>query len=197
MAHLPGPHQIRIFYTTNAGGLVREHVMALNCTVTSDDTPGQAFAAYDIARRSGVDLAANTIVEDWVNLIRPLWPNTDTITRAELWKYNPGTNDAFFLSVYDISDAGSAGAANVNDSETIITFRTLGGGSMRLHFYETILGSGLTDASPFTNAVFEAIRAFVVSTNNWILARDDTYPFTALALHPGINERLFKDRFRP
>lgn len=196
MTNFPGPHQFRFFYAVTLDGLVRNHQQNLNCEVVGDDTPGQPMTDYMVARRGLGDEQANVCISNWAELLQAAYGNTMTLNRAELWRYDAGTNNAAFMSTTSLAMVGESIAANVPDGEVIHTYRTIGGGSLRLHFMETAHAAGLSDSSPFTNVAHEAIRAFVVGTGNFILARDNTYPFAAMSLHPGINERLFKDRYR-
>lgn len=192
--NFPGPYQIRLQYTLSA----RVHVQQLNLQVSGTPNVGDPFSSIDALQRDTNTIGLDTAVDAWVALMKVIYPSSSgTIDFAELWKYAPGTFDASYVSAYPIAVAGTSGAGVVNASESIITFRTQQGGTLRLHFLDNVIVSGATDSPPFANAGLEAIRQFVESDNNWIYARDNSYPIAAIAAYNGVNERLFKKLFRP
>lgn len=196
MANFPGPWQVRLNYSVLAGGFTDTHQQRLNCDMDTAGNVGDGFADFSVKRRNAAALSLFTAINDWVDLIDAVYNQNSTFIDAELWKYTAGTDDAAWYSSQSISQAGASVANAIRAQESIMTFRTFGGGSMRLHFMETITAAGITDFPPFS-AEYEAISSFVLGDGNWILARDNTYPATDVALHPGVNERLFKKAFRP
>lgn len=170
----------------------------LNCDVDGSPAPGDPFSGIDVLRRDGTPFALDSEVDDWVDLIKLLFNSGagNTIDYAELWKFTPGTFDAAFVSTYPIAVAGTSGSGTVPAGQVIVTFRSQLGGVMKLNFMETVIAQTTPDTLPFANAGLDAIAdAVVAGTVPW-MARDNGYPFACIAAYPGVNEALFKRRYR-
>jgi hypothetical protein len=196
--NFPGPYEIRMFYTCSVGVTTLQHEARYNLNLETEPTPGDEFGAINALERSGAPVDLAVYVEAWVDLFLALYVSTAcVVSHAELWRYEAGTFSADFISAYDIAEAGVGGSNLVPGGQYIMTFRTLEGGIMKLNFLETVIATGSTDTPPFANAAAEAIRLHVLSVDNVWLARDTSYPFASIAAYPGINEAIFKRRFRP
>lgn len=198
--NFPGPYEIRLFYTTTPTSQVPiQHVAKYNIDLTAVPTPGTTFNLLTVVARGGVPQTLQAYVDAWVALLRPLISSAanNSVDFAELWQYTPGTFEASFVSVYAIGLAGTSGGSPILAGENILTFRSLEGGILRMHFEEfTAVAQQARDTPPIANANYEAIRVFVEGTTNAWLARDTSYPFACIALYPGQNEALFKRRLR-
>lgn len=197
--NFPGPYEVRIFYTTNPTSLgPLTHQMRLNLRIDGTPAPGTPFTSIDALRRDDSPFPLDGEIDDWVTAISPLWVNSpaNTIDYAELWKYEPESFDASYISTYSIAHTCTGATACTPAGQAMITFRTSGGGVLKINFLECEIGLGVKDALPFSNADADAVAdAVVAGTFPW-LGRDGTYPFACIALWPGQNEALFKRRFR-
>lgn len=192
--NFPGPFQVRFNYTVQS----RRHQQRLNLDVTGSPAPGLAFASYQVARRGAADAGLQGLVDSYITLIKAIYNSTDAnFVDATLWKYAPGTDDATFYAAYAIGVVGGVASASVVDSQSRISYISLEGGTMFMDFMEAVVSIGITDPYPFADANVQAIANFVIGTNNWILAKDTSYPIAARAFNPGQNEALFKKRLRP
>jgi hypothetical protein len=194
--NFPGPYEIRLFYTCSSGNVIIEHQARYNLDLSATPTPGDAFSVLSAVTRDAVNVPLDDAIDAWIVLIKGAFNSTTTFIRAELWAYEPNSFDASFISVYDIAVAGTSGTATVAAQQSMLTFRTLEGGVLKLNFMESITPGQAIDAPPYTPSQWEDVRAFVLSGSNWILGRDTSYPFAAIAHYPGTNEALFKKRFR-
>lgn len=191
--NFPGPYEIRLYYTIS--GL--QHIARYNCDLVAPPTPGTPFSDHDVVLASTASEDLQVAVDAWVALFRPCFAAaTGTVDFAELWQYTSGTFDASFVSVYNIGLAMTGAGAASLAAESIMTLRTLEGGIMKLYFEETNVAVAIRDSPPFAPAAFEAIRTHVTGGNNFFLGRDTSYPFAAIALFHGQNERIFKLRYR-
>lgn len=190
----PGPYEVRIFYQVST----LAHQQNLSCQLQSDPDPGTLFSSIYVRNRvNTMNPLLSAAIDAYIALIDDMYSSASaTFARAELWKYTEGTFQADFVSSYDISATGASGSSFVAAGESIITFRTANGGSMRLHYLENVITNAAIDPPPFANATLEAIRQFVVSDDNWIYARDNSYPFAAVAAFTGQNEKIYKLRYR-
>lgn len=190
----PGPYQVRIFYTAQS----RVHVHALNFQVDAI-TPqvGDLFSdIYPMDKGGASATTLDLIVDDYVALIDNIYNTGASIDFAECWAYEPESFEATFISSYTINAAGTNGAATEAASETIFTFRTQEGGSMRLSLLDTVVDPGVAQSYGDLAASYQAIVDFVLSSDNIWLARDTSYPTSFIKMYPGTNEALFKKIYR-
>lgn len=190
----PGPYQVRVHYTTAS----RPHVQRLNVAVSGTPDPGLNMASYDFILRGGGTVQADTAIAAWIGLIDSLFNTATTnFTHYELWKYAPGTDDATFMSVLEGGATGASASAVVPAAQSRMSFISTEGGTMFIDFMETIHQLAVTDPYPFANADVQAVANFVISSSNWILAKDTSYPIAARNWNVGQNEALFKKIYRP
>ena len=190
--NFPGPYAVRIFYTVSTF----VHKMELNCRISGTPSPGDNFPTIDILNRSGGTTQLDAAVDAWVDLIKVKLHTSASIDRAELWKYEPDSFEALFVSTYDISVNGTNGTAPVLASQLVYGFRTEEGGIMKINIMEASQAPGDSVAPANYGAGDAAIAAAVIAANAPWIARDTSYPFASIAFHPGQNERLFKKRYR-
>jgi hypothetical protein len=197
--NFPGPYQLRFHYTTaNSSFAAKGHTQKLNINLSPDPAPGTPFSGITALNGVGGTQALNALVDAYLNLVKAIYANAanNTWDYVELWKYDPGTFDASFVSVYNTAVAGTSASPMNTANEQIMTFRTLEGGVMRVHYEESVKSIGVADSAPFADAALEAIRAYIGDTPKPFLGADTSYPFATIALYPGQNEALFKNRFR-
>lgn len=195
----PGPFGLRMFYTTTISSVAIEHMAEYNIDLTdASPDPGTAFSAMDINLRDLTSDPLNTYCDAWTLLIKPLFNNGagNSIDRYELWKYEDESFDSTFISAYNQGVATTGTTAATVAGQVICTYRTIGGGIMKLNFMETLIAIGIRDTPPFANAVLDDVNDFILSNANGFLGRDNTFPFAAIAAYPGTNEALFKKRYR-
>jgi len=195
----PGPFGLRMFYTTTISSVAVEHMAEYNIDLTdATPTPGTAFADLDVQLQDLTSDVLSTYCNAWTTLIKPLFNNGagNSIDRYELWQYDDESFDATFISALSAGTATTGTTAATTAGQVIITYRTIGGGIMKLNFMETIIAVGIRDTPPFANATLDAINTFILSGDNAFLGRDNTFPFASIAMYPGTNEALFKKRFR-
>jgi hypothetical protein len=197
--NFPGPAQVRLFYTTTVNSVAIQHSQQLNLSIPSEPAPGTPFDEIEPAFPAGgtpVDLQAS--IDAWVADMRPFYSSGagHTIDRAELWWYDDESFDAHFVSAYTIALAGSSGGTTHPGGQSIVTMRTTNGGIFKLSFMEsTIVSSGI-DTGTISNANLEAIVADLEAKVYPWWGRDNGYPFVRIAHYPGINEALWKKRYR-
>lgn len=197
--HYPGPFGLRLFYSTVVSSVAIQHKAEYNIVLTdTNPTPGTIFNDLDVVRRDAASVPLETAVEAWAALLKPIFNSGagNAIDYAELWKYEPMSYDASFISAYDIGEAGTSATAVVVAAQDVWVWRTALGGTMKFSFMETIFSPGIKDTVPLANAAAIAIYDFVMSGANWFQGRDGSQPFALIARYPGTNEALFKRRYR-
>lgn len=188
----PGPYEVRINYQIS--GL--QHVMRLNCRIAGDPQPGDPMTGIQVLRRDNSNFTLSNEINDWVNLLKPYYNTAATdFQSAELWKYEPESFNADFVSTMNLSTGGSSASANVLASQLMFTFRTQLGGIMKISLMENITTPAASVFPPYVGAALALSNALVNGTSPW-MARDGSYPFANIGQHPGQNEKLFKERYR-
>lgn len=195
-ANFPGPFEVRINYTTNAGSLARSHQLRLSMAMNIEADPGDPFSDWTAQSRLGATPQLDTWVDDLVALIAVRYPAATSFVDAELWEYEEGTFNAAFRSSYSIGAVGVSMGTAIPDGQEIYTFRSQNGGSARLNLMEAIGTPGVSVAYPNTATSIDDIMEFITALASPVRARDGGYLFAPLNWHPGTNERLFKKRFR-
>lgn len=194
MANFPGEYQVEITYIV---GII-EHKMSLNCDVVGGFVvPGTDPVNIDLQTKGGSSVQLAIAVPAFVNLLKKLWHDDCSFVDYTFWRFDVGTYDRNFIATGSLAiDGDSASENNIAHQQTL-TFRTVGGGILKLVLLESIFAGNLKQSLPAaSNADTVALRDFVLSDNNWIIARDNTYPVAALRLLGGQNEKLFRKRYR-
>lgn len=192
----PGPYEVRIAYTVPIGGVTLSHTQRLNCTPDVEPSPGDLFSTIQIERRDAATVDLETAVEQWVDLLIPLMKTDVTFQFAELWKYTALSFESEYVSVFDLSTAGTNGGITQAGGQMIWTFRTLEGGVMKINLMESVSPPALSRNYTAQSAAEKAVVDRITGVANTWLARDTSMPFTHMQLHPGQNEVIWKKRFR-
>lgn len=188
----PGPLEVRMQYT--AQSLV--HTMRFNVSPDTQPTPGTVFADIDLTTRASqaTDLAA--YVDAFVALLQPFFATTNfTFDFAEAWWYEPESFDGIYVSTYPIGLAGTNASGVSLASEYIYTFRTLEGGTMRIHLEEQFGAAGSPVGYASLSTAQGDLVDFILGDGNCHLGRDTSMPIAFNRLFPGQNERIFKIRY--
>jgi hypothetical protein len=113
-----------------------------------------------------------------------------------VWKYTPGTFVRTFITGVTLGTNGLSANPPQPAHQDILTFKTQEGNEMRLVFLETVLTFQGIDNAPLADANMDALFDYVIGTNNWIVARDTSYPIVQFNWLGGQNEKTFKQRYR-
>lgn len=190
--NFPGPYEVELFYTVD--GIT--HTARYNCDTVGTPTPGDLPSTIDLAIRGGGMVQLDTAIAAWVLIWKATFDIPSSFDSFNLWKYDPGTFDRTFISAGTIGTAGTNVLTAIPAQQSTLTFRTLEGNNMRVTMLETT--ETTLDRVPYAGigVFYQTIMDFVVSTDNWILARDTSYPIASLNFLGGQNERTFRQRHR-
>lgn len=190
--NFPGPWQVEVDYTVDT----LDHVMRLNCDVTSDPAVGDDFSTIQVDRRLSGAEYLDTLVDAFVALLQPAWTADCTFNNAHLFKYTPLSFERTWYSSYGIGVDGTHAGVYSKANETITTYRTQEGGIFRLTMEELFIDFFGKSSLAAAGAYQGDLRDFILGGDNWILARDTSYPVWPLYLLHGQNEAIFKRRYR-
>lgn len=194
MANFPGEYQVEITYIVG----ILEHKMSLNCDVSGGFVvPGTDPVNIDLLTKGGNSVQLAIAVPAFVNLLKKLWSSDCSFVDYTFWRYDVGTYDRNFIATGSLGIDGDDPGSNTVAHQQTLTFRTVGGGIMKLVLLESIFSTNLKQSLPAsTSPDTVAVRDFILSDGNWVIARDNTYPVAALRLLGGQNEKLFRKRYR-
>lgn len=190
--HYPGPHEVR--FTIRVSG--QEHTHKVNCDAGGTIIAGTPPGSISVTTKGGVSKNILTAATEYLTLFKALYHTTVEIARAELWQYTPGTYVALFITDLGLTAVGTNGTSATLAGQSTISFRSIGGNGMKLTWLENSTPAPSQELAPFSVAPFEAIRTYVIGIGGWIIARDGSFPNSAIRLSHGQNEATFKDRYR-
>ena len=200
----PGPYELRIHYTVSIAGVVINHVQRLNIRLAAEPAAGEVFSAINALNRADVSHPLDEVTDRWIELMQPKFDvENAAFSHAELWKNVPDSFEASFKATYPIALPGTAAGGPLTGGQIIYTFRTAEGGIMKVVMMETNQSAGPTIPAASLTGADDAIVDFLTDATvvsgvpgAMFLARDTSYPFANIALHPGVNEATFKKRWR-
>lgn len=197
MPNFDGEYELRIYYTSQPAGFQEiEHRHTMDVNVNNWPEPGTAFVDIFVERRDTTTSNLSTVVDEYVALLIPLFASSQTITRAELWHIPEGTTNGQYISSYSIAELGTNGNDENPAYQGTLTFRSIGGSTMRVQLMEIPLASNLREPYPTGNALLNNIFAYVSGLTSPFLARDNTPPFAPMNYSGGQNEALWRKRYR-
>lgn len=197
MPNYDGEYELRIFYTSQPAGFQEiEHRHTIDVNVNTPPQPGDEFDEIYLSRRNDTGNTLEVITDEYVALLLPLMATTQTIMRAELWYIPEGTTNGQYISSYSIAAVGTAGGDENPAYQATMTFRSIGGSTMRIQLMEVPFSSQLRDAYPTGNPAVNNLMAYVAGETSAFLARDNTPPFAPMNYSGGQNEALWRKRYR-
>lgn len=198
MANFPGPYELRIFYTvTTSPGDAIQHQLRINVDCDPAPDPGDTFNTIQVKLAGGSTTGLHNTTLAIVNLVEDFYNGTDaTFDYAELWLYEAASFEAAYISTYAIGLPGTSAEDTFPASQTIWTFRTVGGGILKVSLMDNVSAPYVPVAYADLNAVNKALVDYVVDdTLSPFLGRDNTRPLAFLRQFAGQNEHLFKTRY--
>lgn len=102
---------------------------------------------------------------------------------AEAYAVDAETEERTFLYGWNVGIAGTSAGSITRDNMVTLTFKTVGGGVLKVVMMETNLTTGLTYRPPFAvDSPWEDLASFIVSGESFLIGRDNTYPFAPISL---------------
>lgn len=189
----PGPHELEILYTVGSN----QHKMRLNFDSGAILTVGTPFTSINVLRRAAATSVLSTVTDAWVALIKPLWLAADTtFDSANCYQYVADSFEKIWISAYTIGVAATGVGSRLDSWMFSYSFRTAEGGGMRWMGMEP--AGSQSDCVDFSSLVAaeQAVVNFILSSSNWILARDTSYPLAFTRACGGQNEAIFRRNHR-
>lgn len=193
--NLPGPYEADYAYIV--AGFT--HHLRVNCMVMDNPAPGTPFIDLEVQTISGTPMLLSGAVQTLWDFIRPFMHSAVLAPTVTIWKYVTGSFEKDFITASSgVTGAGTNGVAYNPGHYRQFSFRSANGGIMKVSLMEdsdtdkTIVN---LIANPAGNAS-QQLAAYILSTDGWLLARDDSFPIAPYHENQGENEALFRRRFR-
>jgi hypothetical protein len=145
-------------------------------------------------------VALDDAVEDILADLAPIFDDTVSFGPVELWQVvvtDLGGGEFSVVENYlDSYKPTNVAGTHVNPpvpaAQTIITFRSLEGGILRLDLQDTSIAPAAEQTFPTSNASINAIADAFVHSLSIVLAKDTSYLVVPKAYFPGQNEAAWK-----
>lgn len=198
MANYPGPYEIE-YELSGWTAPARTHVMRFSCAVLANPPAGTLATAIDVQKTGGATAKLNVVANQLWEFIRNFYPAAVTCPSYTLWKYVTGTLAKNFISTGALTNTGGVAGGTISPTAQLVqTYRSANGGILKVVVLESLL-TGDTRVTLVPNAAGNAsqkLAAYILSADNIVLARDDSYPITALRDSRGQNERIWREIYR-
>lgn len=201
------PLQARLYY--EYAGLEHVHTVGLRPgTGVMAAVPGMGTEFYQLGDFNGEDISFATWADFYVNGspfslpvaqgIKYFMGNTTTISRVELWRFLPGTNNGQFLGVQEMGVVGTFGGVGSLLGSMIWTFRTAEGGTARIQIMEGRMSdqTGRYAYSALDAAVKIFLQKMYLDAGACTIARDGSRMVSFIRQSNSQNESVFKKRHR-
>jgi hypothetical protein len=197
--NFPGPYQLRLRYNVNSspGGQL-DHVMSLNVDPQGDPPVGTLMSSIPLVSRNTSTMYADEVIDTWI-AYTGTWFNRNATSfyAAELWRYEPGTFNATWITEY-LPQADWINTVGVREaSQLIFSFRTAEGGIMYIHALDTMIDQGVPSSyNDLSQDQKDVVDWLLDPDTCFFLGRDTSYPVSFRKSQVGINEAVFKARYR-
>lgn len=196
MPNYDGEYEVRIFYTTEPSGLPElEHTMTFDVAISNAPTPGTDWGAIETDTPDTSNPLLEEVVDAFVTDLLAFYPAATEFIRAELWFAAEATENFTFISVGTLGAVGTNPTASTAAGQITMTFRSLGGGIMRLQLMEPSGVTNTVDSWPWAGGA-NTLGQRIISTAQPFRARDNTRPITGNKLSQTQNEALYRKRYR-
>lgn len=196
--NLPGPYELE-FELSGWSSPARTHLLRFSCAVLANPPAGTLPTAIDVQKTGGATAKLNIVANQIWEFIRLFYHTSVVSAGYQLWKYVPGTLAKDFIAAGTLTNpAGSSATAITAAHQVTLTFRSANGGIVKIVLLESIM-TGDTRTVLVANPAGTApqrLASYVLSADNIVLARDDSYPIAALRDSRGQNERVWREIFR-
>lgn len=181
MANCLAPGFFRLFYNSNG----HDHVL------TAGIDPGNPTASI-WNTRGGSTNAFDAALDDFVALLRPWFNASDSFSGAEVYTQADCDSAPVFQFAYDLGGplAGTSGVADVPWSQASLTFKAAAGGKFRLQLMEQRVAVDENENLPTGSAFVDNLVDWIMSGDNVLFARNNTFPVLPLHLVTKTNDKL-------
>lgn len=178
------PAFVKLNYSRTGFSHTATYPVAPDGALTPGDNPQMAI-------KSGFSIDFVSAMEDYSNLLKPIFTAEFTINTAEFWSQPTPSDDPVWIYTHSLGDAGTNPADLTPASEAVMTARTDNGGLIRLYYLEVPIPVNLAYFSTFPSD-YADIADFFLSSDSWLRGRDNGFPLTFISLKTKTNDVLLR-----
>lgn len=177
---------IRQTYKGDSG--VHHSIFPINFSGTP--TPGTEPI---LSQKDGTTVSAITGYADFLSHWLKAFDADTLFGLAEAYAVDPETGEGTFIFGWDVADNGAAAGSSVTLAQATFTYKTIGGGLVKLVAMEGIFGVNQKLVAPFAvDSVAAELAAYMSSGDAIIIGRDNTYAFAPISLTVKTSDALRK-----
>lgn len=174
------------------------HSLTFNCDVIGEAAPGSAPTAITLRSHDGTGVNLDIGVNAAWALIRPFFQVLTLASSYTLWKQTVGVTDRQFISAGALSAPNGVNpGGNLPAQQLVLTWRSAAGGIMKLQMLEGVFeGNARLPLLSSPDANVLNLSTYILGNDNWITARDRSFPVAAMNASYSQNEKVFNRRYR-
>lgn len=194
----PHPYQVVIDYTTVPSGFQpMTHKLSFNLKELDGAIQvGDAFDNIAFLNRLGTGVYLDVLVDAVIAGLQPFYPASTDFIQATLYKYEMGSQEGLWQSVYAIAENGTSANPSIAGHQVTWTLRTSEGGISRFQLMEEDSSSKTKQAFPTGSARVEAIRDLLIDPAQPFVGQDGGWLVAGNFYSQTFNEKLEKKRYR-
>jgi hypothetical protein len=165
---------VRITYTGTAAP--HHQIVPINF----DGTPTAGSEPSFTTKGAGTKLASVGIGE-YLDAYLSYFNDDSQFALCEVYAVDPDTEERTFIWGMDLATSGTSPNSRVPLEMMTLSFKTVGGGSLRIVGMETIVGVNTVLQTPFPDdSPADIVSTYIVSADSIVIGRDNTYAFAPL-----------------
>ena len=183
MANCLAPGYLRIAYNSNG----HDHHMTIPVL------PDGAAPNFLLQKKGGGTVVQATAISQLLTLLQPAFTASDHFTGWEAFTQADCDSAPVFQNGGSISTVGTSGGATVPWVQTLLTFKSVGGGRGKLLWLEGVSANNQHAALvPAGGTTLDAVADYVIGSSSWLVARDNTFMNVMLNFTTKTNDTLRK-----
>lgn len=170
------------------GNSVHHAIFPINFAGTP--TPG---SSPTLTTKSGGTVSFEDGLADLLAVYKRFFNATTIFGLAEIYAVNPTTQERTFIYGLNAALTGSDPSANVHLGMATMSFKTIAGGLLKMTFMEGVLPVNTAGRPPWVvDSREDAITDYLCGDDGIVVGRDDSYPFSSIAIHIKTSDALRK-----
>jgi hypothetical protein len=189
----PGPFLFVI--PTITDGL--SHDITVNCDVYAEPDPGTDPGDVNMRTKDGEGASLSACANNFWAIVRAAFGTTTLASTFTLYKLGVNNNDRQFISAGTLATPNGQFGTYVPAQQLTMTWRGGGGGIAKLQLMEcNVAGNSRVPSVSSVESVIVGINTFIMSDENFLMARERSFPVASMNASLGQNEKVWRRRFR-
>lgn len=160
--------------------------------VNYDGTP-TAGVEPSLTTKGATSVAAEVGFGEFLDAIEEIHNDSTLYGLVEFYSVNPTTEERTFIYAYNAARTGVTASPTVDLSMLTSTFKTIGGGLLKIVLLDTVLPVNTKFRPPYVGGgSLEQLANYIVSADSIAIGRDDTYAFSPISTSTKTSDALRK-----